>query len=79
MPLSVEPQASRLRTIRRLALAATIATGVLLVVGATVSATGAGLACPDWPLCQAGWCRLEDWCDRMTPPAGRPLTCWCWR
>ena len=37
--------------IRRLSLAASAATMVLLVAGATVSATGAGLACPDWPLC----------------------------
>jgi protoheme IX farnesyltransferase len=37
--------------IRRLSLAASVATLVLLVAGATVSATGAGLACPDWPLC----------------------------
>jgi protoheme IX farnesyltransferase len=38
-------------TIRRLSLAASVSTGALLLVGATVSATGAGLACPDWPLC----------------------------
>ncbi|MDR7544565.1 MAG: heme o synthase [Armatimonadota bacterium] len=37
--------------IRRLSLVASVSTGVLLLVGATVSATGAGLACPDWPLC----------------------------
>jgi protoheme IX farnesyltransferase len=37
--------------IRTLSLATSIATFVLLLAGATVSATGAGLACPDWPLC----------------------------
>ena len=37
--------------IRRLALAVSLCTGVLLVAGVTVKATGAGLACPDWPLC----------------------------
>lgn len=40
-----------MRRIRRLALAASATTFVLLLVGVTVSATGAGLACPDWPLC----------------------------
>jgi protoheme IX farnesyltransferase len=43
--------AGRLGAIRGLSLIASVATGVLLLVGATVSATGAGLACPDWPLC----------------------------
>lgn len=37
--------------IGRLSLVTSLATLVLLVAGATVSATGAGLACPDWPLC----------------------------
>jgi protoheme IX farnesyltransferase len=40
-----------LARVRGLALAASLATFALLVVGATVSAAGAGLACPDWPLC----------------------------
>lgn len=40
-----------LAPVRRIALATSLATFALLVVGATVSATGAGLACPDWPLC----------------------------
>jgi len=34
-----------------LALTATIATYLLVVLGGLVRATGAGLACPDWPLC----------------------------
>ena len=34
-----------------LAIAATIATFVLLLVGALVNPTGSSLACPDWPLC----------------------------
>ncbi len=37
--------------IRRLALAVSLVTGLLLVAGASVKATDAGLACPDWPLC----------------------------
>lgn len=52
MALSVEPTAARrLSAIRGLSLVASGATGLLLLVGATVSGTGAGLACPDWPLC----------------------------
>jgi len=35
----------------RLMASTSVATLVLLLMGATVSATGAGLACPDWPLC----------------------------
>ena len=34
-----------------LALVASIATYLLIVLGGLVRATGAGLACPDWPLC----------------------------
>lgn len=34
-----------------LALTATLATYLLVVLGGLVRATGAGLACPDWPLC----------------------------
>jgi heme A synthase len=35
----------------RIALAAVIAVFVLMTLGNVVSATGSGLACPDWPLC----------------------------
>jgi heme A synthase len=35
----------------RLALATSVATFVLLVIGGMVHATGSSLACPDWPLC----------------------------
>ena len=34
-----------------LALVASLATYLLIVLGGLVRATGAGLACPDWPLC----------------------------
>lgn len=39
------------RALRRLALATTGLAYVLLLIGSLVSSTGAGLACPDWPLC----------------------------
>ena len=35
----------------RLALATTIATFILMMLGGYVKAIGAGLSCPDWPLC----------------------------
>ncbi len=37
-----------------LALATTVATLVLIAVGAYVRATGSGLGCPDWPTCHGG-------------------------
>ncbi|MFZ5824524.1 MAG: COX15/CtaA family protein [Bacillota bacterium] len=45
---AAEPE---LRRFRRLALATGVATYLLVVLGGTVKAYGAGLACPDWPLC----------------------------
>src|SRR5437870_13031198 len=35
----------------RLASAAVVATYVLIILGGLVRLSGAGLACPDWPLC----------------------------
>jgi heme A synthase len=43
--------ASFVPTARRLAYAAVVAVFVLMTLGNVVSATGSGLACPDWPLC----------------------------
>ncbi len=40
---------SRLRNFTILTIGATLA---LIILGGVVRATGAGLACPDWPLCQ---------------------------
>lgn len=48
---------------RRLVLASIVATWLLVLVGAVVRATGAGLACPDWPLCHGA----------PIPPAGDAL------
>lgn len=38
-------------TASRVAFAAVVAVFVLMTLGNVVSATGSGLACPDWPLC----------------------------
>jgi heme A synthase len=43
--------AGHVMTASRLAYAAVAAVFVLMTLGNVVSATGSGLACPDWPLC----------------------------
>lgn len=40
---------------RYLALAAAIATYLLIVIGGIVRVTGSGLGCPDWPTCFGQW------------------------
>jgi heme a synthase len=42
---------ARTPRLHQLSLALVLATWALLVVGASVRVNGAGLACPDWPLC----------------------------
>lgn len=40
---------------RKLSIAATAVTLLLITVGALVRATGSGLGCPDWPKCYGSW------------------------
>jgi protoheme IX farnesyltransferase len=50
----------------KLAIAAALATYVLIVVGGLVRATDSGLGCPDWPGCFGGWvppAELHAWIE----------------
>lgn len=57
--------------LQRLALATTITAFLVMVMGSYVSKSGAGLACPDWPLCQGRllplftWPVLLEWTHRL--------------
>jgi protoheme IX farnesyltransferase len=50
----------------KLAVAAAVATFVLIAVGGLVRATDSGLGCPDWPLCYGDWvppAELHAWIE----------------
>lgn len=54
---------NRRRIFQHMAIAATVCAYATIVLGGTVRGMGAGLACPDWPLCN----------NSVVPDLGDPL------
>ena len=62
-----------MRALRLAAIAAAVLTFALIVLGATVRATGSGLSCPDWPTCYGHWLPLPSQIAAM-PQVGYSYT-----
>lgn len=69
----------RLTSFQRLALATTVTTYFLILVGGLVRASGAGLGCPDWPRCFGGWippASVADLPPQFDPALFNPTLMW---